>query len=118
MIVSTTTHRRALDELATERGRREELSRRCDVQQTTIEFLISRVNQLEKERALTFRRLTDIEIPVPSFSTPRAEAASLSDDPIAALNASASIFEDDPKHAPSGWNPDGTVNYGPPRKVG
>ncbi len=115
MIVSDSTHRRALDELATERGRREELSRRCDIQQTTIEFLISRVNQLEKERALTFRQLTNIEIPVPTFSAPRNVPA-IPDDPIAALSALASIFEDDPSHAPAGFNPDGTVNYGPVRK--
>ena len=118
MIVTASTHRRALDELATERGRREELSRRCEVQQTTIEFLVSRVNQLEKERALTFRRLTDIEIPVPSFSTPCADTPAIPADPLAALSALASVFEDDERHAPSGWNKDGTVNYGQPQKVG
>lgn len=111
MFVTDSTHRRALDELATERGRREELSRRCDVQQTMIEFLVSRVNQLEKERAVTFRQLTNLDIPVPSFSAPR-KVDPLIDDPIAALNAAASIFEDNPNHAPAGWNLDGTVNYG------
>lgn len=118
MIVTGTTHNRALDELARERGRREELSRRCDVQQTMIEFLISRVNQLEKERALTFRQLTSIEIPVPTFTAPRAEPdEGLLNDPIKALSAMGSIFEDDPRHAPAGFHKDGSVNYGPVRKA-
>ena len=115
MIVAASTHRRALDELANERGRREELSRRCEIQQTMVEFLITRVNQLEKERALTFRQLTNIDIPVPSFSAPRQEPQ-IPSDPIAALSAMGSIFDDDPQHAPAGWNPDGTVNYGQPKK--
>ncbi len=115
MIVTGPTHRRALDELAMERGRREELTRRCDVQQTMIEFLISRINQLEKERAMMFRQLTSIEIPIPSFTAPR-QSSEIPADPVAALSALASIFEDDPSHAPLGYNPDGSVNYGPIKK--
>jgi len=115
MIVTGTVHQRALDELATERGRREELTRRCDVQQTMIEFLITRVNQVEKERAMMFRQLTNIEIPIPSFTSERT--APIPSDPLEALSAMASIFEDDPRHAPAGFHKDGTVNYGPVRKA-
>lgn len=117
MIVSTATHRRTLDELAHERGRREELTQRCTAQQTMIEFLISRVNQLEKERAVLFTHITNVEIPVPSFSVARAaDTPSIPEDPVEALAAMSSIFEDDPAHAPAGWHQDGSVNYG--KKVG
>lgn len=94
-------------ELGTERGRREILSQQTAVQKGFIDFLCSRVNQLEVERVLLLRPLTNIDLPAPTIrpTTPAAPpdpAASLSD---------LSIFDDDPRHAPAGWNHDGTVNY-------
>jgi len=108
--------RRLHVELGTERGRREELTRRVESQQTTIAFLCQRVNQLETERALLFRQLTNINLPVPTLTvTPTAQAtqapanaASATLDAVASLG----IFDDDARHAPAGWHEDGSVNYG------
>lgn len=95
-------------DLAAEAGKREILSRQVAVQDTMIEFLCSRVNQLEAERALMLRHLTNVDIPVPSLRPRPVPADAL--DMTAALGSS--IFEDDPAHAPAGWHADGTVNYG------
>ena len=104
------------DDLAAQRARREELTRRVESQQTIITFLCQRVNQLEAERALLFRQLTNIDLPVPrlDITATAAHAARHSDDPHAVLDSVAAlgIFDDDPAHAPAGWHPDGTVNYG------
>jgi len=103
-------------DLAVERARREELTRRVDAQQTTISFLCARINQLETERVLLLRQLTNIDLPTPTLHiTPTA--ATNAGGPLTgseALEAIAAlgIFEDDPRHAPAGWYPDGTVNYG------
>jgi|SRR5215510_2918008 len=99
-------------DLEKERARREELTRRVDAQQTTIAFLSARVNQLESERSVLLRQLTSLDFPTPVLHvTPNALQH---DDPSAALEAitALGIFEDDPRHAPAGHHPDGTVNYG------
>lgn len=103
-------------DLAKEQARREELTRRVDAQQATIAFLCARVNQLERERALLVRQITNIDVPVPTLTvaptaTPAAAAA---DNPAAVLEAVSAlgIFDDDPRHAPAGWHGDGRVNYG------
>lgn len=96
----------ARDELHTERGKREILSRQTAVQESFVEFLCSRVNQLETERVLLLRQLTTIDVPVPTMMY-RAPAAQTAVDPTA-----VSIFDDDASHAPRGWHPDGSVNYG------
>ena len=112
-------------DLAVERARREELTRRVDAQQTTISFLCARINQLETERVLLLRQLTNIDLPTPTLHiTPTAMPANAGGpmtgtealEAIAALG----IFEDDPRHAPAGWHNDGTVNYGrvPDPRVG
>lgn len=95
-------------ELGTERGRREILSQQAAVQKSFIDFLCSRVNQLEVERVLLLRPLINIDLPAPVLR-PTTPAAPPGD--AAAAFASVSIFEDDPRHAPKGWNLDGTVNY-------
>lgn len=110
--------RRMLDDLAAERGRREELTRRVDAQQTTITFLCARVNQLETERVLLLRQLTNIDLPVPVLAvTPSALSAQTTAGSAAeTLDALSNlgIFEDDERHAPNGWHADGSVNYGRP----
>src|SRR5262245_44937368 len=103
-------------ELAVERARREELTRRVDAQQTTISFLCARINQLETERVLLLRQLTNIDIPTPRFqitptAQPNAGGPLTGTDALEAI-AALGIFEDDPRHAPAGWHPDGSVNYG------
>jgi len=107
---------RMLEDLATERARREELTRRVDAQQTTITFLCARLNHLELERALLFKQLTNIDLPVPRLDVTAAadHAQRHVDDPAATLEAISTlgIFDDNPAHAPAGWHADGTVNYG------
>lgn len=104
---------RMLEELINERGRREELTRRADVQQTTITFLCARINQLETERVLLLRQITNIDLPIPVFHVTSVSepAPTATTDPLEAISA-LGIFEDNPAHAPAGWNTDGTVNYG------
>jgi hypothetical protein len=91
-------------ELGLERGRREVLTQQTAIQKSFIDFLISRVNQLEVERTLLLRPLINIDLPTPvlrqTTTAPPADAV-----------PDLSIFEDDPRHAPAGWHPDGSVNY-------
>jgi hypothetical protein len=96
-------------DLGTERGRREVLSQTTAVQKGFIEFLCSRVNQLETERVLLLRQFVQLDLPAPMIrpSEPAAAAAPGGDG-----FADVSIFDDDPRHAPAGWHPDGSVNYG------
>jgi hypothetical protein len=103
--------RKLYEDLASERGRREELTRRVEAQQATITFLCARVNQIETERALLFRQLTNIEVPVPQLQVTPTAAPENAGDVLEAISA-LGIFEDDPRHAPAGWHPDGRVNYG------
>src|SRR6266850_5120602 len=113
MFVSAKVHQIALQELATERGRREELSRRCESQQASMEFLAGRVNQLERERAILFRQLTSLEIPTPTL---RPMPSAVPDNPAAVLSAldAVGLFQDGPRHADPKrpWNAEGSVNYG------
>ncbi len=96
-------------ELGLERGRREILSQQAAVQKSFLDFLCSRVNQLETERVLLLRQLTNLDLPTPTIR-PIEPAAP----PMADGFADLAIFEDDPRHAPAGWNHDGSVNYGAP----
>ena len=67
MLVSATLHNQIREELAGERAKREIMSQTCASQQTQIEWLYLRVNQLEKERAILFREVTQLPIPVPEI---------------------------------------------------
>jgi hypothetical protein len=98
-------------ELGTERGRREILSQQTAVQKGFLDFLCSRVNQLEIERVLLLRQITNLDLPAPMLR-PTSPAAAPPD--AAAGLTDLSIFDDDPRHAPAGWHDDGTVNYGKP----
>jgi hypothetical protein len=102
-------------DLGTERGRREVLSQHTAVQKSFVDFLCTRVNQLETERVILLRSMTNLEIPAPTIRpTEPAPAAVAGADAFADL----AIFDDDPRHAPAGWHPDGSVNYGAPTPTG
>jgi hypothetical protein len=92
------------EELGLERGRREVLMQQAAVQKAMVEFLCGRVNQLEGERVILLRHLSNIDLPTPSVRAYQPEAPV---DPLAAVG----IFEDSPRHAPKGWHADGSVNY-------
>jgi len=94
---------------ATELAKREILQRQTAVQESFVEFLCQRVNQLEAERAIMLRHLTSVDVPVPTLH-PRPVPADPPLDMAAALTSS--IFDDDERHAPAGWHADGSVNYG------
>jgi len=101
-------------DLGTERGRREILSQQAAIQKSFLDFLCSRVNQLETERVLLLRQLTNLDLPTPTIRPIDTPPAAAPGDGFADL----SIFDDDARHAPAGWHPDGTVNYGTPAPTG
>ena len=67
MFVSVKLHIAALSELAAERAKREVLSHANASLQTQVEWLYLRINQLEKERAILFREVTQLPLPVPEI---------------------------------------------------
>ena len=67
MLVSSKVHLQALTELAAVRARVEELSRRVAAQDATLALQWMRIAQLEKERAILFRQVTQLPIPVPEI---------------------------------------------------
>ena len=92
-------------QLGVEQGKREILAQTTAVLTAQLEFLCSRVNQLETERVILLRTLTNLELPAPTMRTRPV--------PVPADDATdLGIFEDDPRHAPAGWHEDGSVNYG------
>ena len=67
MFVTARVHIATLEALATERAKREVLSVATASLQTQVDWLYLRVNQLEKERAILFRQVTHLPIPVPEI---------------------------------------------------
>lgn len=67
MFVSAKIHAKVLEDLAVERARRELLSLSEARLQTQVEWFIHKINQLEKERAILFRQVTHLPIPVPEI---------------------------------------------------
>lgn len=68
VIVSAKIHAKALEDLAAERAKREVLSLSAQSLQAHVDWLCLLVNQLEQERAILYRKITHLEIPVPSFA--------------------------------------------------
>lgn len=65
--VSLAVHQAVREELAAERATTLERAHALDFAQAQVEFLMLRVNQLEKERAILFREVTHLPIPVPEL---------------------------------------------------
>ena len=65
--VSSSVHHAVREELAAERATNAERAHALDFAQAQVEFLMLRVNQLEKERAILFRQVTHLPIPVPEI---------------------------------------------------
>jgi len=65
--VSLAVHQAVREELAAERATNAERAHALDFAQAHVEFLMLRVNQLEKERAILFREVTHLPIPVPEM---------------------------------------------------
>ncbi len=67
MLVSAKVHVRALEDKAALQARNDELNRRVAAQDVTIGLQWVRITQLEKERAILFRQVTHLPIPVPEI---------------------------------------------------
>jgi len=65
MFVSTGVYQAALQELAVERAKRETLTESLRVLAVQLDFMRLRCNQLERERAILFKHITNLSIPVP-----------------------------------------------------
>lgn len=115
MFVSAKVHQQTVlkleTELAAERARRETLDRVLINHHALVGFLCARVNQLEAERALLFKHVTNIDIPMPQIAAavpdPRGAAE--------AVGAATSLFEDmgddAAKRLGVEWKNDGSVEY-------
>jgi len=68
MFVWRRAYQQLVQELSTERGRREILERQVITQNTIAQFLCARVNQLEGERAAFIEKLTQVALPVPQLT--------------------------------------------------
>jgi hypothetical protein len=99
-------------DLIEQRTRATVLSEQAATHRTQTAFLIARINQLEKERAIMVRHITKLEIPIPELAAVPAPAL----DQAAVLSAMGSaLFEDmgDDAARQQGvtWNAAGTVEY-------
>lgn len=65
--VSVRVHQAVREELAAERAANGERAHALDFAYAQVEFLALRVNQLEKERAILFKEVTHLPIPVPEL---------------------------------------------------
>ncbi len=65
--VSVKVHNQVREELAAERAANVERAHALDFAYAQVEFLTLRVNQLEKERAILFKEVTQLPIPVPEI---------------------------------------------------
>lgn len=122
-MVSNKVHLAALQDAATERGKREVLERQVQAQSTLISFMCARTNALETERAIMLRRITGLEIPIPtiSYSTKETLGGPTQEDMLAAAGALADPFADmgDAEARRQGveWDKNGHVVYGKPGEV-
>jgi len=66
-VVSVTVHNQVREELAAERAVNAERAHALAFATAQNEFLMLRVNQLEKERAILFKEVTSLPIPVPEI---------------------------------------------------
>lgn len=118
MFVSIRIHQQALTELAVERATREQLERHVATQAGQLAFVCARLTQVDVERAMYIRKLTDIEVPVPSIrptspSTHTAGPPASAADMLSTLGAAAfeDMGEDEAARQGVGWDKDGSVVY-------
>lgn len=98
-------------ELATLRAQATAHAAQAATQQTQTAFLIARINQLEKERAIMLRHITKLEIPVPELvAVPPIDQREI----LAAMGSG--MFEDMGDEAAKRegvqWDASGAVAYG------
>src|SRR5215831_1886175 len=130
MLVSGRVYRRALEDLdrlradvsslaldiARERGRREALEHQAIRDRALIEFLCTRVNQSETERAVLLKELTKADIPIATLSAP-APSINLPTSPTGFSDLlGAAMFEDmgdaEAKRRGVRWADGGAVVHG------
>jgi len=105
------------DELVEQRTRAATLAEHTATHRTQTGFLVARINQLEKERAIMLKALTKLEIPVPELT---AIAPPINADAVLMAAMGSSMFDDmgDTEAQRQGvrWSPDGTVEYAAPAR--
>lgn len=107
-------------DLVEQRTRGAVLAEQASTHRTQTAFLIARVNQLEKERAIMLRHITKLEIPIPELAAIPERTADQREI-LAAMGSS--MFEDmgDDAARQQGvrWNDHGAVEYAadtPPKR--
>lgn len=99
------------DRLVEARGKLDAVLQRCAAQQTTNEWLMMRLTQLEHERAVLIQNYMGVKVPVPEIGT-AAETVDVDQilrDPGALFQ---DIGDDAAKDAGMDWDNEGKVTYG------
>ncbi len=101
---------RQRDELLEQRTRAAVLTEQTATHRTQTAFLIARINQLEKERAIYVRHITKLEIPVPELVTLSAPPIA-PHDILAAMGSSLfdDMGDDEAKRQGLDWDTSGVV---------
>ncbi len=104
--------RDAYEALIADRTRAAVLTEQFVTYRTQTAFLIARINQLEKERAIMVRHITKLEIPVPELTAVAATPAHA--DILAALGGSMfdDMGDDAARREGVTWDAAGAVQYG------
>ena len=99
------------DRLIETRGKFDAVLQRCAAQQTTNEWLMMRLTQLEHERAVLIQNYMGVKVPVPEIGK-AAETVDIDQ----VLRDPGALFADMGDEAASAqgvdWDPTGTVTYG------
>lgn len=91
-------------------GRNSELVRRCEAQQTTLDWLTMRVTQLEKERAQLLFMYTGVKVETPVIGT--APTSPIPQNaPLDALPNFDDMGDEAAKKLGIDWDADGRVKY-------
>lgn len=99
------------DRLIEARGKLDAVLQRCAAQQTTNEWLMMRLTQLEHERAVLIQNYMGVKVPVPEIGT-KADTVDIDQllrNPGALF---ADVGDEEAERMGLDWAPDGTVTEG------
>jgi hypothetical protein len=100
------------DSLVEQRTRATVLTEQAITHRTQTAFLIARINQLEKERAIMLRQITKLDIPVPELAAIAATPVNQTDI-LAAMGSSMfeDMGDDEARRQGVKWDAVGAVDY-------
>lgn len=113
MFIRRDDYERMRDEVIEQRVRVVVLAEQAATHKTQTAFLIARINQLEKERAIMVRHITKLDIPIPELvavQTPAISEAVIRDAMGSAMFED--MGDDEARKQGLGWNESGAVEYG------